>query len=254
MTAAKDSAQRELDEVFSAAPRFMGVITPSGNTVVERVTMAILQAYPGVTPLFSRTPVFGAADAFPASYDLDGMLGAARLLAHAQPEVLVWNGSKGAKIGVAHDHAFAARVTQDTGIACTTSIIGMERVLKERGLRRVAVVTPYDSHYQTVLVSALAEAGHQVVGECHAGLGDNLSFASFERERIADMLRQAAACRPDAILVLCTNFPAAPVAPALERELGLPIFDSTSLGVWQALQVMGLDPRVAGAWGRLFTD
>ncbi|MDO9403899.1 MAG: aspartate/glutamate racemase family protein [Polaromonas sp.] len=246
--------QASLDDVFVASPRFMGVITPSGNTVVERVTMAILQAYPGVTPLFSRTPVFGAADAFPTSYDTYGMLGAARLLAHAQPEVLLWNGSKGAKIGVAHDHTFATSVAEHTGIPCTTSIIGMERVMKERGLSRIAVVTPYDAYYQASLVTALAGAGYEVAGQCYAGMEDNLSFASFDRHRIAGMLRQAAACRPDAIVVLCTNFPAAPVVPAMEKELGIPIFDSTALGVWQALNVMGLDTRAAAAWGRLFAE
>jgi maleate isomerase len=242
------------EEVFAAQPRFMGVITPSGNTVVERVTLAVLEHFPQVTPLFSRTPVFGESDRFPTSYDQDGMLGAARLLAHAKPDVMVWNGSKGAKIGVAQDHAFAAAVRQETGVACTTSIIAMEEVLRERGLQRVAVVTPYDASYQQGLVAALRNAGYDVVDECHSSLTDNISFASIGHEHIAGMFRQVAPSRPDAILALCTNFPAAPVVPALEEELGIPIFDSTALGVWGALRLLGIDTSPARAWGRLFAS
>ena len=68
------------------------------------------------------------------------------------------------------------------------------------------------------------------------------------------MVRQVAASRPDAILALCTNFPAAPVVPALEEAFDIPIFDSTSLGVWAALRLLGIDTSPARAWGRLFAN
>ena len=245
---------KRLEDVFVAHPRFMGVITPSGNTVVERVTLAILENFPEVTPLFSRTPVFGESDRFPASYDMDGMLGAARLLAHAKPDVLVWNGSKGAKIGVALDHAFAAQCQEETGIPCTTSIIAMDEVLREQGLRRLAVVTPYDAYYQQNLITALTADGYEVIAECHSSLKGNISFASVGSEQIAGMVREVASKGPDAIVVLCTNFPAAPVIPALEEEFDIPILDSTSLGVWAALRLMGIDTSPARAWGRLFAS
>ena len=44
-------------------------------------------------------PVFGSSDAYKDDYDWDGMLGAARLLSHAQLDVICWNGSKGASLG-----------------------------------------------------------------------------------------------------------------------------------------------------------
>lgn len=241
-----------LNDVFIADPRFIGVITPSGNTVVERVTMAILQAFPEVTPLFSRTPVFGESDPFPLSYAMDDMLGAARLLAHAKPQVLLWNGSKGAKIGVQHDHDFVARAEAETGIATTTSIIALDSLLRRRKLMRVAIVTPYDAEYQNGLIAAYRAAGFNVVAECHSQLKDNISFASIPADHIAAMLREAASHKPDAVLTLCTNFAAAPVIPAIEAETGIPMFDSVSVGVWHALSLMGIDPAPGRAWGRLF--
>lgn len=243
-----------LDNVFTADPRFIGVITPSGNTVVERVTMAILQTFPGVTPLFSRTPVFGNSDPFPQSYATDDMLTAARLLAHAKPEVLLWSGSKGVKIGVQHDRDFVARAEAETGIPTTTSILALDSLLRRRKLMRLAIVSPYDGDYQRGIIAAYRKAGFDVIAECHAQLKDNLSFASIPAERIAAMVREAASHQPDAVLTLCTNFPAAPVIPALEAELGIPMFDSVSVGVWHALSLMGIDYAPASAWGRLFAE
>lgn len=241
-----------LESVFTADPRFIGVITPSSNTVVERVTLAILGEFAQVTPLFSRTPVVGAADPFPHSYATHDMLAAARLLAHAKPDVLLWNGSKGAKIGVQHDRDFAACTEAELGIPTTTSMLALDALLRERKLMRLAIVTPYDDDYQRGLIAAYRQAGFEVIAECHAHLTDNLSFASIAAQRIAAMVREAASHTPDAVLTLCTNFPAAPVIPALEAETGIPMFDSVSVGVWQALKLMGLDTAPGAAWGRLF--
>jgi maleate isomerase len=42
--------------------------------------------------------------------------------------------------------------------------------------------------------------------------------------------------------------------PALEAELGLPIYETVSLAVWKSLRVCGLDTAAVRGWGRLFTE
>ena len=83
-------------ELFAAPKHFIGWITPSANTVVERITLGILRDFPAVSAHFSRTSVVGARDPFPSSYDFDDMLAAARLLADARllklPFVRIGNG------------------------------------------------------------------------------------------------------------------------------------------------------------------
>ena len=71
---------------------FVGMITPSGNTVVERITLGILRHFPEVSVHFSRTPVFDDTDPYPDQYDWDDMLEAAWLLGHAGLSVITWNG------------------------------------------------------------------------------------------------------------------------------------------------------------------
>lgn len=234
---------------------FVGTITPSGNTVVERVTLGVVRELPEVSAHFSRTPVFGSSDPSPDRYASDGLLAAARLLAHAAPSVLVWNGSKGAGIGFDHDRALVASIRSETGIAATTSILGMESLLRARAITRVAVVTPYSDEGQRKTIDCLAREGFECVAEAHAGLADNLSYASVPLARIESMVRSVAAAKPQAVLCLCTNFPAAVVVAPLETELGLPIYDTTALGAWHALRLAGVDTSPAAQrWGSLFKE
>lgn len=242
-------------ESFAAQRHVIGTITPSGNTVVERVTLGIARALPLVSAHFSRTPVFGSEDPSPDAYALEGLLSAARLLAHASPQVLVWNGSKGAGIGFHHDRALATQLQSETGIATTTSMLGMQALFKARGIHRIGVVTPYSDSAQHKTLACLAREGLDCVAHAHAGLSDNLSYASVPTQDIVAMARSVASAKPQAIVCLCTNFPAAVVAAPLEAELGIAVYDSTALGVWHGLQLCGADTSAATAlWGSLFSE
>ena len=241
--------------LYAGQRHFIGTITPSGNTVVERITLGIMRELPGVSVHFSRTPVFGSSDPSPDRYASEGFLAAARLLAHAAPNVLLWNGSKGAGIGFDHDRALVESIHAETGIRATTSILGLAELLAARDIRRLGIVTPYSDESQQKTLDCLAREGFDCVAEAHAGLSDNLSYASVPAEQIATMARQVASSRPQAILCLCTNFPAAVMAAPLEAELGLPVYDSTALGVWHALRLCGADTRAAAPlWGSLFAQ
>ena len=231
---------------------FIGTITPSGNTIVERITQAILRAFPEVSTHFSRTPVFGSVDPFPEGYDSVGMLAAARLLAHAAPDVLVWNGSKGGSIDFELDRDFVAAVKAETGIACTTSTLALDEVLKKTGVTRYALVSPYDAAYQDKIIKTFAREGYECVASAYSDLHDNMSFARVAAADIATMLRTVAAAKPQAIVTFCTNFPAGIVVADMEAQLGIPIYDSTVLPVWKALKMAGLDTRRGRAWGGLF--
>lgn len=223
--------------------------------MVERITLGIARALPQVSTHFSRTPVSGSTDPSPDAYAVDGLLAAAKLLAHAAPHVLVWNGSKGAGIGFHHDRALAAQLQSETGITTTTSMLGMQALFKARGIQRIGVVTPYSDLAQHKTLTCLAREGLDCVAHAYSGLSDNLSYAGVPIQDIAAMVRSVAAAKPQAIVCLCTNFPAAVLAAPLETELGIPVYDSTALGVWHGLQLCGADARPATAlWGSLFSE
>ena len=68
------------------------------------------------------------------------------------------------------------------------------------------------------------------------------------------MVRAVAAAGPQAITIFCTNLRGAPLVEALEKEIGIPVYDTTATGLWGALRLAGSDSRRIGSWGRLFRD
>jgi maleate isomerase len=235
--------------------RAIGVIAPSGNLVVERVTQALLREVPEVSAHVSRIRVTGDRDPFPDSYDLEGMLTAARLLSHARPELILWNGSKGGTIGFAHDRELVARIEAETCVPATTSSLALVEALGLAGPLRLALVTPYAPAYQARMRATLAREGLDCVAESHLGLTDNLSYAGVEAARIRAQIREVAAhpARPQAVLTWGTNYPGAAAAAAAEAETGLLVLDATALPLWQALRRLGIPTApLAPRWGRAF--
>ena len=243
-------ASRAIAPVVRAS---IGVITPSANIVVEQAAIRLLRAFPNVGTHFSRISVKGRADLSEDCYDLDAMLSAARLLADAAPGVLLWAGSKGVQFGVEQDRALCERIEAETGIATTTSTLALEKLVRDRGIGAIGLISPYSRAYQMQLVEGFERMGIACVAEAHASIEDNLAYASVGDATIRTMARQVAVARPDAILAWCTNFPAGPLAGAIEREVGVPLYDATSLGLWRALSILGVEfTRAPALWGAAF--
>ncbi|MBI3505244.1 MAG: Asp/Glu/hydantoin racemase [Proteobacteria bacterium] len=239
-------------EHYQRPLKYLATVTPSGNTVVERVTLAILAQVPGVSPHFSRSAVFGARDPFPDSYDWDSMLGAARLLGHARPDLIVWNGSKGGSVGIEVERELVKRLAEAAGCPATTSLFATIEVLERTGARQLGFVTPYVDAYQAKVEKNFAALGFETVVRENARIADNLAYASVPMETILDMARRAADARPDALLGWCTNFPTACVAARIEAETGIPFYDATSIILWKALRLLGLETSHIADWGRVF--
>lgn len=239
-------------ERFLAPRKFVGWITPSANTVVERITIGILREFPQVSPHFSRTSVVGAVDPFPANYDFADMLAAAKVLADARLDVVAWNGSKGGSLDFALDHELVARIQELTGARSTTSTLAIDSVFREDGVHRFALACPYVDAYRDRIVATFAREGYECVAARNSGLADNYSFSQVALDDIVAMLREVARSKPQAIVAFCTNFPAAPVVAEMEEELGIPIYDTVAMAVWGALRLCGIDTSPGRAWGRVF--
>ena len=232
----------------------LGMLTPSSNTVLEPVTTAMLHGLPGVSVHFSRFRVAEIAltASALAQFDDDAILRAAELLAHARVDVIAWNGTSSGWLGFDADERLCRRIQEATGIAATTSMLALNEALRRTGVRRLGFVTPYLASVQARIVANYGAAGFVCAAERHLGLQDNVSFAEIASAEIARLAREVAAARPDAIAAICTNLRAAPLAAALEEELGVPVYDTVATAVWKSLLIAGADPALVTGWGGLF--
>jgi maleate isomerase len=232
----------------------IGVLTPSSNTALEPLSSAILHGLPEVSLHAARLPVtaIGLGDAALAQFDHEPFLAAARLLADARVDVLLWSGTSGGWLGLDADEQLCAALTEATGIPATTSTLALEQVLLRTGRRDVALVTPYTDDVQAAIVASLERRGLSVRSRRNLGLSVNWEFCTVAAPELTAMIRDVAAIGPAAIGTFCTNLWAAQLVAGWEREFGIPVYDTVSLGIWAALAMTPVDPARITGWGSLF--
>jgi maleate isomerase len=234
----------------------LGMLTPSSNTVLEPVTMAMLASLPDVSAHFSRFKVTEIALSKQAlsQFDDNEILRAAELLADARADAIAWNGTSASWLGFDRDERLCERIREATGIGACTSILAFREIFERTGTRRVGLVTPYRSDIQSKIIANWEASGLHCSSERHVGLQDNFSFAEVGEEHIADLVRAVAREGCDAVAIVCTNMRGARLAAPLERELGIPVYDSIATTLWKSLDVAGVPPARIEGWGGLFQD
>jgi maleate isomerase len=216
----------------------------------------MLAGLPAASVHFGRFRVteIALSDRALAQFDDREILRAAELLSHAKVQAVGWNGTSSGWLGFAADETLCRRITAETGIPACTSVLALNEIFERTGVRRFGLVTPYTDDVQERIVANYREAGFECTAERHLGWHDNWSFSTVTADRLRAMVREVARARPDAITTFCTGLRAAPLVEELERELGIPIYDTISTVVWKSLKLAGADPRRVQGWGRLFRE
>ena len=237
-----------------SAPVRLGMLTPSSNTVLEPMTTAMLAGLPEVTAHFSRFKVTEIAltDAALGQFDDSEILRAAELLAHAKVDVIAWNGTSASWLGFDRDERLCERIRAATGIAACTSVLAFRDIFELTGRPRIGLVTPYIDDVQSRIRANWAASGYACPAERHIGLQDNFSFATVGEDEIAALVRAVARDGVEAAAIVCTNMRGAPRVAALERETGIPVYDSIATTLWKCLGVTGVDTARLKDWGSLF--
>lgn len=234
----------------------LGMLTPSSNTILEPVTAAMLAGLPDVSAHFGRFRVteISLRDQAMDQFDDAPILAACDLLADARVDAIAWNGTSSGWLGLQRDRDLCAAITQRTRIAATTSVLALADIFRATGVERYGLVTPYLGEIQEKILANFAREGFTCVAERHLGDRGNFSFSEFSAETITRLVREVAATQPQAITIFCTNLRGAPLVETLERETGIPIYDTVATAVWGSLKLAGVDPARVRGWGRLFRD
>ena len=122
--------------------RRLGLLTPSSNTVVEPETAKLLPRDGSVICHVSRVRIvtISAEDGSRGQFDTERMVAAAELLADANVDLILWNGTAASWLGFAYDQALTDAIQRATNIPVTTAVIGVNQALDRLGARRIGLV------------------------------------------------------------------------------------------------------------------
>lgn len=234
----------------------LGVLTPSSNTVLEPLSQAIVSGLDDVTVHFGRFRVteISLNQKAVAQFDLQLILEAAKLLADARVNVIVWSGTASGWLGFETDEILCSEIESATGVPAATSVLALNEIFETTEVSRFGLVTPYLDEIQEKIIANYQSAGFECVASINLRDKGNFSFSEVTEETIEEMIREAAKAKPDAITVFCTNLRGAGVAGRMEEETGIPIYDTVSTAIWKSMKLAGASNEKIKGWGRLFTE
>lgn len=246
-------------------PLRLGILVPSSNTALEPLTHALIAslptnsnpACPAVTVHFARLAVtaISLSPAAIAQFAPPNILAAARLLAHADVDLIGWAGTSAGWLGFQHDAQLCATVTAATGVPCTTSVVALNRALDLFRVRKLGLVTPYLEDVQAAIVANYAGLGVEIspAMERHLGVAKNTEIGLIGEEVLDGLVREVVeGTGAKAVTTFCTNWVAAQRVEVWEAMWGVPVFDSVSVVVWDMLRMGGFDVKTVKGWGSLF--
>lgn len=221
-------------------PKRLGILAPSSNTVLEPETAKLLPADGSVTSHVSRLRVVQISDDMSSlrQFEIEPVLIAAELLADAAVDLILWNGTAASWLGFDRDRQWVTAIKARTGIPATTAVIAINEALQQLGARRIGLVTPYVEALERRIIENYAAIGIEVAAAVRSNLTVNTDYAAITPDEVAEMVREVACSPVDAILILCTNLAGSSIAPALSRELGVPILDSVRVAIEHSLALL----------------
>jgi maleate isomerase len=129
------------------------------------------------------------------------------------------------------------------------------------GVKRPAMLTPFDPKTHQKLIDYVAHAGLEVSGvksvldEMPGGQLRGYEVSTMDLATVRRVGAQLAKDTPDADCIWITGalMPSVSTIESLERETGLPVIGSMQAMAWQALRLAGVTDKIQG-FGRLVRD
>ncbi|MEE2058819.1 MULTISPECIES: maleate cis-trans isomerase family protein [Rhodococcus] len=238
-------------------PEFEGPLAQRGIGIIAPFDLALERELWRWAPLevslhLARTPFEPVAVSRAMAElvsDRRHLMAATRDILQVEPEVVAYLCSSGSFVkGVAYEKTLCDAICEAGAPEAVTTSGALLEALRELGLTRISVLTPYDEELTLLLRDFLAEAGTEVLRSEHLGLGGGIWKVNYRT--IAERIIGADTPESEAVFVSCTNLPTYDLIAPLERELGKPVLTANQLTIWACLGRMRLPMTGPGQWLR----
>jgi maleate cis-trans isomerase len=186
----------------------------------------------------------------------DEIAHAAGTLADAHPDLIVFHCTHTSmKEGVDGEARIISLIRKTTGINALSTSSMVNDALRALGLRRLVVLSPYQSNDN--IIDYLAAAGFTVVNDVALKCKTAADFEAITPQRWLELAKEADRSDADGIFLSCTNTTQIEAVAAIEEALGKPVVNSNQAVLWGCLkrlkQKLGEVPRMPDL-GRLMND
>lgn len=190
-----------------------------------------------------------------------GVEDAARLLASEQlSDLIVFGCTMGSMVkGPDYDDEIIELIEGAAKTPAITITTAVRAALRELGIRRLAVATPYTSDICRVERDVMTQMGFDIVEvrSCHDHVDPNElrneMIGALPPEAAYRLARSLNLDDADGVFISCANFRAIDVIERLENDLGKPVISSNLAAMWLSLRRLAVREPIHG-YGRLLRE
>jgi maleate isomerase len=175
--------------------------------------------------------------------------GCSTLLKTAGVNVVLYGCTTGSFVkGQSHDREIETRIEEIAGVPAVTTGRAVVEALKARGLKKIAVVTPYIEELDEMERQYLTYHGFEVKTIKGLGIVRNLDIGKCEPTVAYHLGREVvrSVSDVDGLFISCTNFRTFEIIESLSLDLGKPVITSNQASLWMALKMGGIPSSL---WG-----
>jgi len=225
----------------------LGIIVPSCNTVLEHDFHKMIY---GQDISFHATRIKMTEDTKEQIENLiKDVPNAAALLKDAGVDIIALGCTAGSFIkGVDYDKKIIGLIEKKTQLPATTASTSVIKALKELGLSKISVATPYEPWVNEKLAGFLRGHGVEVVAI--KGLGIRKDISGIPPNKILNLIKEVDVPESLGFFISCTDLRSAEVINVIEQKFGKPVVTSNQALLWCMLKTLDVKITING-YGRL---
>ncbi|NLI21099.1 MAG: maleate cis-trans isomerase [Clostridiales bacterium] len=181
----------------------------------------------------------------------DRVIEASKLLATAQPDLIVFACTTGSLIkGFGYDGQLIRRMEDAAGCKAITTSTAVIQALTALGSKRLVLSTPYSDAVNAAEKKFLEDSGFEVLKIKGLGYTDPLLMPRTTIGQMYKLNQEVLDPAADTLFVSCTGLGIMDAVPMFERDSRLKVVTSNQASLWAALRALSVNDDLG--LGRLF--
>lgn len=138
------------------------------------------------------------------------------------------------------------------GVEVTNPATAAVAAMKQLGVKRVSVLTPYIAEINRELLTFFNNEGIEVVNITGLGFEDDTEVTRIPPSEIARLATEVCDPHAEAMFISCTSVRATNQIELMEKQLDIPVVTSNQALVWHSLKLLNY-PRPVQGFGKLLS-